>query len=78
MLTVREIIRIIAVIVFTLGIVCLPVGWPPPNPKSWTSSFSLMAHTGQFQLIGGIISLVGMLLFVASYIRFPAKNTTNK
>jgi hypothetical protein len=73
MLTFREIIRIASVVIFALGIVCLPVGWPPPNPKSWTSSFSLIAHTGQFQVIGGILSLVGVLLFVASYIQIPSK-----
>lgn len=57
MLTAREILRTVSVIIFTLGIVCLPMGWPPPNPKSWTSSFSLMAHAGQFQIIAELLSL---------------------
>jgi len=78
MLTAREITRIAAVIVVMLGIVCLPVGWPPPNPKSWTSSFSLMAHAGQFQMIGGIITLAGILLFLASYIQIPRRKKTNR
>jgi hypothetical protein len=55
------------------GVVCLPVGWPPPNPKSWTSSFSLLALAGNFQILGAVISLAGILLFVASYIQFPGK-----
>jgi len=73
MLTARDITRIAAVIIFMLGLGCLPVGWPPPNPKSWTSIFSLMAHAGQFQIVGGIITLAGILLFMASYIQIPRR-----
>jgi len=73
MLTARDITRIAALIIFMLGVVCLPVGWPPPNPKSWTSSFCLMADAGQFQMIGGIISLAGILLFLTSYIQIPRR-----
>gem|GEM_PF-4584658 len=32
-----------------------------------------MADAGQFQMIGGIISLAGILLFLTSYIQIPRR-----
>jgi hypothetical protein len=75
MLAARDIIRIVAVVIFALGFLCIPNGWPPPNPKSWTSAFSLMAAAGEFKATGAMLCLAGLLLFLLSFIPFPKQKT---
>jgi hypothetical protein len=62
MLDARDILRIIAIVLISAGLTCIPVGWPPPNPKTWTSVFSLMSETGEFFVIGLVLTLLGFLL----------------
>jgi hypothetical protein len=71
MLSGRDIFRIVSLVVFSAGIICLPRGWPPPNPKSWTSNFTLMAGTGEYFAIGAVLCVVGMLMIGLSYIPIP-------
>lgn len=68
MLATRDIIRITGIVLITAGVVCLPVGCPPPNPKAWTSVFTMMAHVGEFFVTGVILLALGLALVGASYL----------
>jgi hypothetical protein len=77
MLSGREIIRIVSIVVFSAGIICLPRGWPPPNPKSWTSNFLLMAGAGEYFAIGVVLCVAGLLMIGLSYVPLPQRNSSS-
>ncbi|MBE2179266.1 MAG: hypothetical protein IAE97_02230 [Chthoniobacterales bacterium] len=66
MLDTRDIIRITGIALITAGVICLPVGWPPPSPKAWTSVFTMMAHVGEFFVIAVILLALGLALVGAT------------
>lgn len=68
MLDTRDIIRILGVALITAGVICLPVGWPPPSPKAWTSAFTMMTHVGGFFVIGVFLLALGLALVGATYL----------
>jgi len=78
MLSGRDIFRIVSFLVFSAGILCLPKGWPPPNPKSWTSNFSLMAGTGEVFAMGVILCVAGLLMIGLSYVPLSKKMLSRK
>jgi hypothetical protein len=77
MLSGREIFRIVSIVVFSAGIICLPRGWPPPNPKSWTSNFLLMASAGEYFAIGVVLCVAGLLMIGLSYVPLPQRNSSS-
>jgi len=67
----REILRIVGVVVFTLGMVCLPVGFGA-NPKRDSSSYFLnLADTGLFFYLALLFVLLGAFIFLISCIPVP-------
>ncbi len=67
----REILRIVGVVIFALGMVCLPVGYGA-NPKRDSSSYFLnLADSGQFFNLALILLLLGSLTFLISCIPIP-------
>ncbi len=77
----REILRILGVVVFTLGMICVPVGFGA-NPKRDSSSYFLnLTDAGQFFDLALIFLLLGAVILLVSFLRVPfrrARSTTKE
>jgi hypothetical protein len=67
MMTLRDYLRIAGVIVFSLGFLCLPIGYSA-SPKRDLSLFLNFADMGFFLSIALALIPAGILTFAASYI----------
>ena len=68
-MTVRDWIRGIGAVLFSLGLMCLPMGFGA-NPKRDTSAFLRTADTGPWLQLGLILTVVGIVVFVFAWL-FP-------
>jgi L-asparagine transporter-like permease len=64
----RAVIRISAIMIFALGFLCLPPS-PGAHPYSLTTGFSRFTESGGLLSLGGILMIVGTILFIVSFIR---------
>jgi len=74
-MTLRDYLRIAGVIVFLIGIMCLPIGYGA-NPKRDLSLFFNLADTGYFLSISMTLIPVGVLIWAASYIPIGKRQKT--
>lgn len=63
--TLREKIRVAGIVLFLIGMLCLP--FPRTNPKSALSVFEVFAELGLLWKFGLAAMVFGIIVFLASF-----------
>jgi hypothetical protein len=61
-------IRTAGIVIFAVGVLCLPLGGVGTSPKRDLSVFNNLADAGLFIKVGLVISAVGIVLFFLSFL----------
>lgn len=64
----RALARISAIVIFALGFLSLSPS-PGAHPYSLTTGFSHLTESGSLLSLGTVLMLVGMILFIISFVR---------
>jgi hypothetical protein len=67
LMSIRSWIRVFAVVVFSCGALCIPASLGA-HPYYFTTAFSQLAQSGSLLQIGVVLLIVGIALFIASFI----------